>query len=253
MEPGWPSAPPREGGAGNGAMLAGELMAAGALRSELAGVMRGLSAIFWGLPMALLAFARHFLMLWPTVYDLLFPVAAAALLTYGVTRLGGLHRQERIWQRALLLAQIMAVFVLGLAPFLFFWSRMPHVEFFSRAVAILLALSFAFVVTLTRALLRLSAMLPDETARADARLFHGLSTYVVCVLLGVAVTLYVRLSPIPLDEFLTLPRQPFGFGRQAILLLLTLVPVAMAMAVAWKLKEVVMAMLLGGRPPSPGG
>jgi dolichyl-phosphate-mannose--protein O-mannosyl transferase len=214
---------------------------------DLPAVLRGLSAVFWGLPLSLLAFARHFLVLWPTIYDLLLPIVATLLLLFGVSRLGRWQPQERIWQRAVLRAQVLALFLVGLAPFLFMWSRAPAYAYYARAVLLLVGVSFAFVVALTRVLMRLSAMLPDETARGDARLFHGLSSYVVMVLVGVGITIYVRLSPISLSDFLALPRQPFGFGRQALLLLLTLVPVAMSMAVAWKLKEVVMAVVTRGR------
>ncbi len=227
--------------------------------ADLTAVMRGLSAIFWGLPLALLAFARHFLALWPTGYDLLFPPLAAGLLLLGAWRMGRFQPQERVWQEALLRVQLLAVMMLGLAPFLFLWTRLPNEEFYSRAVVVLLAVSFGFLMALMRALRRLSAMLPDPTAESDARMFEGLSNYVVVVLLGSAVLIYVRLSPIALAEFLALPRQPFGMGRQAILLLLLLLPVAMAMAVAWKLKEVVVSLVIGvasarhARARTPGG
>jgi hypothetical protein len=215
------------------------------LLSGLSGVLRGLSAVFWGLPLALLAFARHFLGFWTTGYDLVLPPAAAGLLLFGLFRMSRFQRQERIWQRALLTAQMFALLVTGLAPFLYLWSRMPGIDLFSRAVLVLVGASLAFLVALTRALARLAAMLPDDTARADAALFHGLSTYVVAVLGAVGVTLYLRLHPIPLSDFLSIPRQPLGAGRQALLLLLVLVPVAMAMAVTWKLKEVVLAVVTG--------
>lgn len=211
----------------------------------LAPVLRGLSAVFWGLPLALLAFARHFLGFWTTGYDLVLPPAAAGLVLLGLVRMGAFQRRERVWQRALLIAQMLALIATGLAPFLYLWSRMPGVELFSRAVLVLVGCSLALIVALTRVLGRLAAMLPDDTARADAALFHGLSTYVVVVLAAVGVTLYVRLHPIPLSDFLSIPRQPLGTGRQALLLLLILIPVAMAMAVTWKLKEVVMAVVTG--------
>ncbi len=214
--------------------------------AEWASVLRGLSAMFWGLPLSLLALARHFLILYPTIYDLLLPVVATVLLLFGVSRVGRLHRQERVWQRSVVAAQVLGVFLVGLSPFLFLWNRAPGYGFFARAVLLLIGVAFAFIIALTRLLMRLSAMLPDEIARGDARLFHALSTYVVLVLAGVGVTIYTRLSPISLPEFLALPRQPFGFARQALLLLLTLVPVAMAMSVTWKLKEVTMGVLVGG-------
>lgn len=217
------------------------------LRADLAAVMRGLSAVFWGLPFALVAFARHFLALLPSVYDLVLPPLAAGLVAVGLSRMARFQRQERTWQTSLLSTQILALLILGLAPFLYLWSRMPRIEFFSRAVLLLVVLSLGFLVALTRMLSRLAAMLPDDTVQSDARLFHSLATYVIAILVSVGGTLYFRLSPIPLSEFLTLPQQPLGFGRQATLLLLVLIPIAMTMSVTWKLKEVVMALVLGAR------
>ncbi len=226
------------------------------LRAGLSGVLRGLSALFWGLPLALLAFARHFLAVIPTLYDLFLPTLAAGLVLFGLLRMAPYQRGERVWQNALLVAQMLALLVVGLSPFLFLWSRMPSIEFFARAVALLLGVALVFLVALLGTLERLAAMMPDDTVRGDAQLFRGLTAYVVSVLAGVFVTLYWRLAPGHLSEFLEIPKHPLGFGRQAILLLLILVPVAMAMAVTWKLKEVVLATVLGGRgtlsqPPGP--
>lgn len=220
-------------------------------RIGLTGVLRGLSALFWGLPLALLAFARHFLALIPTLYDLVLPTVASGLVLFGLVRMAPYQRGERVWQSALLISQMLALLVVGLSPFLFLWSRMPSVDFFARAVAVLLGVALVFLVALMGSLERLAAMMPDDTVRGDARLFRGLTAYVVLVLAGVSVTLYWRIAPGHLSEFLEIPKQPLGLGRQAILLLLILVPVAMAMAVTWKLKEVVLAAVVGSAVGSP--
>jgi len=191
-----------------------------------------------------LAFARHFLAILPTLYDLFFPIASTGLVLFGLSRMAPYQRGERIWQRSLLLSQSLALVAAGLSPFLFLWSRMPSVGYFSRAVILLMAVSLLFLVALLGTLERLAAMLPDDTVRSDARLFRGVASYVITVLAGVSVTLYWRMAPVNLSEFLEIPRQPLGLGRHAILLLLILVPVAMAMAVTWKLKELVLTAVL---------
>lgn len=204
-----------------------------------------MSALFWALPLALLAFARHFLAIIPTLYDLVLPTVAAGLALYGLFRMSSYRPGERIWRSSLFRSQMLALLVVGLSPFLFLWSRVPSMDFFARAVALLLVVSLVFLVALLDTLERLAAMMPDDTVRGDASLFRGLTAYVVTVLAGVSVTLYWRIAPGHLSEFLEIPRQPLGLGRQAILLLLILVPVAMAMAVTWKLKEVVLAAMVG--------
>lgn len=223
----------------------------GDCRLGLEHVLRGLSALFWAIPLALLAFARHFLAFLPTLYDLVLPTIGAGLAFYGLMRLGRYQRRERVWQNSLLLSQTLALLVLGLSPFLFLWSRVPSVAFFARAVVLLLAVALIFLVAFLGSLERLAAMLPDDTVRGDARLFRGLSAYLVAVLAGVGVTLYWRLAPGHLSDFLEIPRQPLGLGRHGILLLLILIPVAMSMAVTWKLKEVVLAVMVGWPQQNP--
>lgn len=208
-------------------------------------VLRGLSALFWGLPVSLVAFARHFLAVWPSAYDLVLPSVGALLLVYGVFRLGALHPYERIWQQALFASQTLGLVILGLSPFLYLWSRVPAEPLFARAVAVLLFASVLFLVAVTRVLARLAALLPDPAAQADAQLFHLLTGYVGLTLATAAGVFYWRMSPISLSEFLSLPQQPVAHGLQAFLLMLILIPIAMSMAVTWKLKEVVMAVLVG--------
>lgn len=215
------------------------------LLAGLPSVLRGLSAIFWGLPLTLLTVARQFLVVRPTSYDLVLPPVAAAVLLAGIHFLGRLYPRERVWQRAVLTAEVLALILVGLAPFLYWWGRLPADLFLGRAVLLLLGVAFLLLLALMRLLVRLAALLPDETVRADARLFQALATYAVLVLIGIVVALCVRLAPLTLQEFLTLPRQPLALGPQAIVLFVGLVPVAMAMTIAWKLKEVAMGLILG--------
>lgn len=213
--------------------------------TEFAAVLRGLSAIFWGLPVSLLAFARHFLSFFPSAYDMVLPSAGTLLLLYGLLRLSCFHPQERVWQQALGVAQIGATLLFGLSPFLFLWSRVPSEPLFSRAVVISLLLALVFLVALSHTLARLAALLPDAATHADAKLFHTITACVAATLAAVSLVLYFRLAPASLSDFLALPQQPIAHGLQAFLLVLVLVPVAISMAVSWKLKEVVLAVLLG--------
>lgn len=216
-------------------------------RGELGRVLRGLSSLFWGLPVTLVAFARHFLSVWPSVYDLVLPPLGTLLLVYGVFRLSRFHPQERVWQQSVFTAESLGMVLVGLSPFLYLWSRVPTEPLFARAVAVLVFAAVLFLVALTRLLSRLAAMLPDPATQADAHLFHVLTGYVGLTLGTMAAVLYWRLAPASLSEFLSLPQQPIAQGFQAFLLMLLLIPIAMSMAVTWKLKEVVMGVLMGSR------
>src|SRR5690606_31280131 len=121
---------------------------------------------------------------------------------FGVSSMGRMHPRERIWQRSVFTAQLLALVLTGLSPFLFLWSRAPSVPFYARAVLMIVGVAFALMIALTRMLARLSALLPDDTARADARLFHLVSSYVVLLLAGIGVWVYLRVAPISLNNLL---------------------------------------------------
>lgn len=214
--------------------------------AEVAVVMRSLSALFWGVPLTLLAFARHFLAVIPSAYDAMLPLLGTGLLVFGLSRIGRFHRQERVWQQSVFTSQMLGLILFGLSPFLYLWSRIPVEPLFARGVAVLLVAAVAFLVAFTNTLYRLAAMLPDAPTHADARLFHTLTGYVASTVGATTTGLYWRLAPPTLSDFLALPQQPVAHGLQAFLLILMLVPVAMAMAVTWKLKEVTLSLLAGG-------
>jgi hypothetical protein len=96
---------------------------------------------------------------------------------------------------------------------------------------------------INRVLLRLSAMLPNEMLRQEARTFAGLNIWMLLILLcGFA-----------LDRFLHLWRAPvhivshFSFALQEtavwFALFFALMPVAMTLALLWKIKEAIFASL----------
>jgi len=71
------------------------------------------------------------------------PVLTTALLLYGLLQLGGFQKQERIWRTALDRATALAIVNVGLAPFIYWWNRMPGVSFYSLAVGMLMFSSLA--------------------------------------------------------------------------------------------------------------
>src|SRR5438067_5337626 len=78
------------------------------LLRSLGRLVRGLSALFWGLPIALVV-------CWETAYakveglkafTVVPPLVATALLVYGLWQLGDFQKQERVWRAALDRARI---------------------------------------------------------------------------------------------------------------------------------------------------
>jgi hypothetical protein len=215
------------------------------LLAALGRLVRGLSALFWGLPIALVVCVQTAKGDWLRPFGVVPALAATALLLYGLNLLGHFQRQERVWRSALDRARIFALLNVGLSPFLYWWNRMPSNEFFNRVVEVMAVCGLVFLFTLNPVLWRLSAMLPDEALRLETRLFtainRGLLVVTAAVLLGYLVLNRPQSVPDKLVGLLfLLDRAGLWIGLFVVLL-----PVAMTMALIWKIKEVILASVFG--------
>lgn len=210
------------------------------LLRSLGRLVRGLSALFWGLPIALLAAIRTGTTDWLQPAGMLPPMVALAMLSYGLWQIGHFQRQERIWVRALDRAKLLSIVNLGLAPFIFWWNKQPQVEFFSLALALLMISGLLFLYNLNHALHRLAAMLPDETLRLETNWFTSVNLSLITVI-AAGVTAYLGLQQInelPLIVINVL--QIINPMRTILLLFLVLLPLALTMTLIWKIKEVIL-------------
>jgi len=187
------------------------------LMRALGRLVRGLSILFWGIPLVLAADVETARTNWLDSLGALsfVPVLIlSGLLWYGLRRLRDFQRQERVWQQALDRADIFAIVNTGLAPFL-------------------------FLIQLNQVLRRLTAMLPDETLRMEARTFAKMNTWMLLAALG-SLSLYLALTNFqgavhPIGRHLIdLP----AIGEWLVLFL-TLMPIAVTLALVWKIKEAI--------------
>jgi hypothetical protein len=218
-----------------------------ALLSALAWLVRGLSALFWGLPVALVICVQTAKGDWLRPLGILPPVAATGLLVYGLMLLGAFQRQERIWIAALDRAKICALAAVGLSPFLFWWNRLPNQAFYLLMVELLVFNGLVLLLLLNRVLWRLVAMLPDETLRLETRLFTTINHYFLVLSIGLlaAYLVLMRIQNIPhrfIDFLLLLNRSSLWME-----LFLVLLPVATTMAMLWKTKEVILNSVFAPR------
>ncbi len=225
------------------------------LLRALGRLVRGLSALFWGLPLALVVCVQTAKAEWLRPFGCMPPVFATGLLLYGLWHAGQFQKQERIWQNALDRAKLLALVNVGLSPFLYWWNKAPHQELFATMATVLGFCALIFLSHLNLVLLRLSAMLPDETLRQEAKQFTLLNRV---LLLG---ALLFALSYLVLEQcaLLTLTAEriflvlehggPLVKGVFVLLpaVLLILLPLAMTMALLWKTKEVILDSVFGGR------
>lgn len=217
------------------------------LLHSLGRLVRGLSALFWGLPLALLVCVQSAKMDWLRPLNVFPALTATGLLLFGLFQIGAFQRQERLWRNALDRAKLLALINCGLSPFLYWWNRVPENAFFGFTLALLILSAVLFLFSLNLVLLRLGDMLPDEALRQETRQFTALNRNLLVLLILLAAA-YIGMSqirsvPVGMDTIL------FIIDRIGpwLLLFLGLLPLAMTMALLWKTKEVILDGVFGAK------
>jgi len=214
------------------------------LLGSLGRLLRGLSLLFWSLPIAIVTCWQTAEGDWFRPVGVVPPLVVTALLLYALQLLSHFQRQERVWQVALDRARLFAFVNLGLAPFLFWSNQVTH-PFFRAMEHVMFVSGLCFLYSLSPVLWRLAAMLPDETLRLETRLFTNVNRYVVGVTIVFSAA-YFGLGWINPTFRIVLPISPRIFiATQWITLFLFLLPVAMTMALTWKIKEAIFASVFG--------
>jgi len=217
------------------------------LMRSLGKLVRGLSALFWGLPLALVICFHTAKADTLKTYHLLPPLAATGLLWYGLWLLGAFQKQERVWRNALDRSMILSLINFGLSPFLYWSNKMPQNGFFGGVVIVLVFSGLLFLASLNSMLRRLGAMIPDEALRLETKQFTALNLNVLSVTFLVA-GLYLVLSRIPdLPINLQALMIVLDQGNFWLLVLLVLLPMALTMALLWKTKQVILDNVFGTR------
>jgi hypothetical protein len=206
-----------------------------------------LSALFWGLPAALIICAETARASLLKPLGFLPALVATGLLLYGLWQMGRFQRQERPWRTALDRAKLAGLVNFGLCPFLYWQNKMPDQPLFSAAVLVLVLSAILFLFNLNVVLKQLGAMLPDETLRQETQQFTVLNRWLLVALLlcatGYVVLLHDPRLPATLGAmFLWINR--FSFWA---LTFFALLPLAMTMALIWKTKEVILDGVFGSR------
>lgn len=219
------------------------------LLRSLGRLVRGLSALFWGLPIALLACFYVVRGEGLRPFGVGPPLLTTGLLAFGLWQLGDFQKQERVWRAALDRARLLSLVNLFLSPFLYWWNKIPANEFFFTMVLLLTFSALLFLASLNLVLRRLGAMLPDEGLRLETRQFTALNLNLLFVTFLIAAT-YLLLGQFrALPPWLGIIMGLLDQGSFWFLILLVLLPLAMTMALLWKTKEVILDNVFGGHPP----
>ena len=215
------------------------------LLRSLGRLARGLSALFWGLPVALIVCVQAAKTDAPEKFGAIPPLVVTGWLVFGLWQLGHFQKQERVWTQVLDRAKLLALLDFGLSPFLYWWSQVPAQPFFTAVVGVMAVSGLLFLSNLNLVLHRLSAMLPDESLRQETKSFTTLNRILLLgiMLLGIAFLMVARfptLIPLPVQVMALL-----DVGGLWLLLFFALPPLAMTMALLWKIKEVILDSVFG--------
>ena len=217
-----------------------DLLSKGELLRALGRLVRGLSAIFWGLPLALLICVKTATREGPDLFGLAPPILSTGLICYGLWQLDGFQRRERIWSRALDRTKLLAMTNLGLSPFAYWWGQLPTEPLYAASFGLLIVSAVLFLFCLNQLLQRLTAMLPDKMLRAETDLFTSMNRYLLAALVGLILS-YLVLQRVEYLPPLLLEVVEIAYAlRYWILVLLISVPLAITMAMIWKIKEVLL-------------
>ncbi len=217
------------------------------LLRALGKLVRGLSALFWGLPAALIICVGTAVGGWFRAFSIAPVMITTGLILYGLFQIGAFQKQERPWRLALDRARLVALVNFGLSPFLYWWNRMPDNSFFTTVVGLLAVTSLIFLFNINLVIARLGEMIPDEMLRQETRQFTAINRSLLVLLLVIASG-YVFL--------LQMPNLPGGLINilirlqhigQPALMLLVLLPLSLTMSLLWKTKEVIMDSLFTHR------
>lgn len=227
------------------------------LLRSLGRLVRGLSALFWGLPVALVLCVQamqndlfqHFNYIPAAIANIIPPAVATGWLLFGLFELGHFQKQERVWINALDRAKLLALVNFGLSPFLYWWNQQPQVRLFAVAIQVLAVSGLMFLDTLNLVLYRLSVMLPDENLRLETRHFTLLNRMLVFGILcaGAIFAVYLHYP----DFFTRLVPELGNYPIMAsaglwVFLFLVLLPLAVTMALIWKTKQTILDSVFGG-------
>jgi hypothetical protein len=218
------------------------------LLRSLGRLVRGLSALFWGLPIALIACFYTARTEELRNFNVFPAMVSTGLLVFGVWQLGDFQRQERVWRHALDRGLVSSLVVFFFSPFLFWWSRDPENHFFLGMVIALAISGLFFLAFLNIILQRLGAMLPDEALRLETKQFTvwNLNILLALFILGVTHFAIGRVRDLPLwVAQIPFFSEPTSQYFQWFLLMLALLPLAMTMALLWKTKEVILDSVFG--------
>ena len=214
------------------------------LLRSLGRLVRGLSALFWGLPIALIVCFHTARADSLKSFGIVPPLATTGLLAYGLWQLGGFQKQERVWRTALDRARLSA-YQLRPEPLSLSGGTNSPPTPSSWHGAVLTLSALLFLGSLNLVLRRLGAMLPDEGAAPGDPAIHRAEPQPAVRHLRAGLAL-LRLRSVRQSSGLAGRGAEHDGARQPLVPdFADLAAPAMTMALLWKTKEVILDNVFG--------
>lgn len=215
----------------------------------LANVVRGLASMVWTLPLALAVVVwtvSRVGSLVPSPFaDLLISLGivpgllVTASIWYGVWQVGRFQPDLPAWQRCADRARGLALLLIGLSPFLYWWSRRPELLYFKISAAALILFGLLFLAQLNALLRQLTAMLPDQALREETAAMARLNYWILAGLGAFQLVLF-GLDRMSFEALTGLFARHYVDLARLLLLLFMVMPLAITIAVMWKIKETIL-------------
>ena len=192
---------------------------------------RGFSCIFWGVALTLLLASgtldiRVVSFVHMPVY--VFGVLLAYIGAVFLQRAGALSDAWALYVRLLLLLLLVEVY---LAPFVYWWRKMPHALYFNLNVSALILCTAWGMFIVNRLAGEAGALLHDRTFVFETRVAGWLSA--AFMLIPLAHALYATIvAAIETNGYVA-----YTFDPPPWVYVLSVLPFGTTMAVAWKMKE----------------
>jgi hypothetical protein len=204
-------------------------------------IARGFTGIFWGMLLGLLLFSKALRLQWNHI-PIPSYILGVLLVFAGMLSLHTVSSLPGSWRRHVRMALVVLLLHAYFAPFVYWWQQIPDVSYFMLNVMILLFCSMWLLLLLNQLVLELSRALENNSLRMEAELC-GWSVVFLLLLPYVFFVVYPTVAALRHDSSVFFELAQLIQRLPRWLLILSLLPFTLTMAVCWKTKEYCLSRL----------
>lgn len=208
-------------------------------------LLRGLSSIFWGLPVSLIICVQTMVSDHLRAGGMIPPLLATGVLLFGTHMLNSVQTTATSWRKKVNLCRIAALMIFGFSPFTYLWNRFPFEPYFRTSILLLGLSGLLLLLFLNHCIQQISYVVDREDLRAETALFTSINHHLIIA----SLVLCVLIGLIPVFHFFPkifiLGIEILDKVKRTLLLFLFLFPLSLTMTLLWKYKEAVMDDVFG--------